>query len=704
MEYITTRLGATRLGAARSAVAEASGAAEALGSPRTAALGFGGDYNPEQWDRSVWLEDIELMQEAGVNLVSLGIFGWALLEPEEGVYEFGWLDDILDLLHAGGIMVDLANASASPPPWFSHRYPLSLPVTADGVRLTYGSRQAFCASSPDYRRAAAALTTEIAKRYSDHPAVVMWHVHNEYGCHNQPCYCDVSAVAFQGWLERRYPSIDALNEAWGTAFWSQHYYHFDEILPPRKSGAPLNPTQQLDFARFSSDELLECFLAEAAILRADSEHPVTTNFMGFSMGLHRPIDYWRWAEEMDVVSNDHYLIAEDRHNYRDLAMVADLTRGWSAGAPWILMEHSTSAVNWQWRNIAKAPGELVRNSLQHVARGADAALFFQWRAARAGAEKFHSALVPHAGRDTKVWREVVELGGILASIAEIAGSRVVGVEAAIIHDTDARWASELDSHPSFDLDSMAETRLWYDALYRAGVTTDFRRSTDDLSGYRLVIVPMQYLVTDAGADAIAEFARAGGTVVITHFSGIVDENDQIRLGGYPGAYRELLGVRIEEFFPLHAEETIALSAFGSGTVFSELGRSEGAEVLAEYSAGPVAGSPAITRNDFGSGAAYYVGTSLGEPGVDELLGRVIRDAGIEVRYDGGEDVEIVRRSDGLREWVFVINHSAAEVTVDVSGVELSGVELTGVELISGVELDEPLIVAAGGVAVVRLAR
>lgn len=664
-----------------------------LGVAGEATLGFGGDYNPEQWDRSVWAEDIKLMREAGVNLVSLGIFSWALLEPEEGSYEFGWLDDVLDQLHEGGIRVDLANASASPPPWLSHKYPDSLPVTVDGVRLSYGSRQAFCSSSVDYRRAAAALTTKIAERYSNHPAVVMWHVHNEYGCHNQPCYCDVSGEAFQRWLKKKYGTIDALNAAWATAFWSQHYYHFDEIVPPRRSGAFVNPTQQLDFARFSSDELLECFEAEAAILRAHSGHPVTTNFMGFMMGLDRPIDYWRWADRMDVISNDHYLVAEDRLHYRELAMTADLTRGWAAGASWLLMEHSTSAVNWQPRNIAKSPGELVRNSLQHIARGADAALFFQWRAAKAGAEKFHSALLPHAGSDTKVWREVVELGTIFRAIGEIAGSRVADVEVAIVHDTDARWASELDSHPSIDLNSMTQTRSWYDALYRAGVTADFRRSTDDLSSYRLVIVPMQYLMTDEGARNIAAFAEAGGRVVVTYFSGIVDENDHIRLGGYPGAFRRLLGVRIEEFFPLHLAETVALSAFGSGTIFSELGRSDGAEVLAEYAEGPVTGSPAVTRNEVGTGAAYYVGTNLADAGLDELVAEVVRDARLTVEFETEEDVEIVRRSDGHRSWIFVINHSRVDTRIEVAGLEL----------ISNAELDGTLTVASGGVAVVRLA-
>ena len=655
------------------------------------AFGFGADYNPEQWDPSVWGEDVTLMVEAGVNLVSVGIFSWALLEPSEGTYEFGWLDSVLDLLHASGIRVDLANASASPPPWFSHKYPQSLPVTAAGVRLGYGSRQAFCPSSPEYRRAAGALTLAIAERYAAHPAVVMWHVHNEYGCHNQPCFCDISAAAFQQWLRRKYDSLDALNDAWGTAFWSQHYYDFDEITPPRQSGTFVNPTQRLDFARFSSDELLACFEAEARILRDHSPHPVTTNFMGFFMGIERPIDYAAWSEQMDVISNDHYLVAEDPRNFQDLAMTSDYIRGLSRGGPWILMEHSTSAVNWQPRNIAKAPGEMLRNSMQHVARGADAVLFFQWRAAQAGSEKFHSAMLGHSGTDSKIWRDVVELGAALRSISEVVGSRVSEAHVAIIHDADSRWASELDSHPSVDLNMMAETRLWHDALYRSQVTADFRGATDDLTGYTVVIVPMQYLVTDAGAENLTAYARQGGTVVVTYFSGIVDEDDHVRLGGYPGAFTELLGTRIEEFFPLHSGETVELTRFGQGSVISELGRSDGAEVLAEYSTGATVGSPAVTRRALGAGQAYYVGTSLSESGVRELLAEIAGPAKLILGGRSHQDLEIVRRSKDQSSWLFAINHGASEALVRSDGIDL----------LTGKATDGRLMLRGGGVAVIR---
>jgi beta-galactosidase len=688
MDYITSRLSADQ---------GADQGTDRVPAP-TQRLGFGGDYNPEQWPEEIWQQDVQLMRQAGVNLVSVGIFSWALLEPEEGVYEFGWLDRVLDLLHENGIRVDLANATASPPPWFSHKYPDSLPVTADGVRLSYGSRQAFSANSPEYRHAAAALTRAIVERYADHPAVVMWHVHNEYGCHNQPDYGEYSAAAFRVWLQHRYASLEGLNAAWGTAFWSQHYYHWEEILPPRTSGTWINPTQQLDFARFSSDALLECYRAEADIIRARSPHPVTTNFMGFNMGLERPVDYWRWSEHMDVVSNDHYLIAADRRNFQELAMVADLSRGWAQGKPWLLMEHSTSAVNWQPHNIAKAPGELLRNSLQHVARGADAALFFQWRAARAGAEKYHSALLPHAGTDTKVWREVVQLGQALKAISEVAGSVVDGVQVAIIHDTDARWASELDSHPSVDADAVAETRRWHDAFFRAGVTTDIRRSTDDLSGYQLVVAPMLYLVTDDGAANLERYVAGGGHLILTYFSGIVDENDHIRMdpingGGYPGAFLDLLGVRMEEFFPLRPGDEVELSSYGSGRLWSALGRTTTAQALASFSAGPVAGSPAVTRNAHGDGLAYYVATSLGTDGMAQLVEDICSTAGVNpVLADLPADVEaVIRARDGQR-WLFVLNHSGRDASLAVAGTEL----------ISGATVDPHLTVPAAGAAVVRL--
>jgi beta-galactosidase len=654
-------------------------------------IAYGGDYNPEQWPRSVWAEDVRLMGEAGVTIVTVGVFSWALLEPAEGRFELDWLSDVLDLLHAGDVAVDLATATASPPPWLSHRYPGTLPRLADGTMLSPGGRQAWCPSSPVYRERALALVTALAERFHDHPALAMWHVSNELGGHNSHCYCDVSAEAFRRWLRDRYVDLDSLNDAWGTAFWSQRYGAWEQVLPPRTAPTFPNPTQQLDFARFSSDALLECFTAERDLLhRLSPGVPVTTNFM--VMSHVRNMDYLRWGPELDVVSQDHYLLAHDPDAHVELSWSADLTRATAGGRPWFLMEHSPSAVNWQARNVAKTPGQMLRNSLAHVARGSDAVCFFQWRASRAGAEKFHSAFVPHAGTDSRVWREVLELGSVLAAIGEVAGTTVRG-DVAMVVDWDARWAAELDSHPTRDLTYLDRHLALYRALWDLGVTVDMARPDDDLDGYRLVLVPTLYLTTDSGAANIRGYAESGGTVLVTYWSGIVDQHDHVRLGGYPGAFREMLGITTEEFYPLRESETVRLAGGpldgATADVWTELLTAGDAEVVSSYDDGPLPGVPALTRNAVGDGTAWYLATRPDADGTAALVRHLCAETGIGVHDLAG--LEIVRRQGETTSYLFALNHTGSSVDVPVRGVDLlTGARCTG-----------SLKIAAGGVAVVR---
>ncbi len=653
-------------------------------------MAYGGDYNPEQWPEAVHEEDVRLMQEAGVNLVTLGVFSWALLEPAEGTYEFAWLDRVVERLHAGGITIDMATATASPPPWLAARHPETLPVTAAGRTLWPGGRQAFCPSSSVYLDKALKLCRRMAERYGGHDAVVLWHVGNELGGHNAHCYCDVSARAFRRWLADRYVDVDGLNDAWGTAFWSQRYGSFDEANPPRSAPTFPNPTQQLDFRRFSSDQLLANFIAERDVLHELSPGvPVTTNFM--VMEHVRNMDYWRWALEMDVISNDHYLDAADVEGYLELAFSADWTRGLAGGKPWMLMEHSTSAVNWQARNIAKRPGEMRRNSLQHVARGADAVMFFQWRASRAGAEKFHSGLVPHAGTDTRQWREVVELGRMLQVIEEVVGSGARN-HVAMVVDWQSWWGAELDSHPTVDLTYLDQPHAWYRALWERGVGVDMVAPGSDLTGYRLVLVPTLYLVTDAAVEPVVAAAACGATVLVTYFSGVVDENDHIRLGGYPGAFRELLGVWVEEFTPLRPGESVRLDDGSTADLWTEALQLRGAEVIASYVDGRLPGVPAVTRHEHERGTAWYVATRLDRAAVASVIDRLLAEAGVEPVVPTRPGVEVTRRvaGDG-RSWVFVINHTD----------EPASCELTGHDLVADQPVPGLLQLDPGGVAVVR---
>ena len=650
-------------------------------------IAFGGDYNPEQWPRTTWREDMELMRAAGVSFVTLGVFSWSWLEPAKGEYDFAWLDEVMGLLHESGIAVDLATATATPPPWLSAAHPETLPVDRDGHTLWPGSRQAWCPSSPVYREHALALTAQLAQHYHEHPALALWHVSNEYACHNLPCYCDTCAVAFRRWLRGRYGGLEALNGVWGTAFWSQRYTDWDQVLPPRRTTTFANPTHQLDFARFGSDTLLDSYRQEKAVLAEHSPGvPVTTNFMTLTRFRH--LDYHDWAPEQDVVSTDHYVIESLQHPRAELAFGADLTRGLAGGAPWMLMEHSTSAVSWQPVNRAKAPGQTIRDSLAHVARGADTIGFFQWRQSRAGSEKFHSALVPHAGRDSARFREVCELGAIAARLGELRGSRVQA-DVAILWDYQAGWAASGPAMPSADLEYSLAGQSIHRLLRDRGITADVVHPGADLTAYRLIVVPTLYLVRDEHAAAIAAAAEAGAEVLVTFFSGISDEHDHVRLGGYPGAFRDLLGVRAEEFFPLLPGESVALSD-GVGRLWSEDLTAATAEVVSTYAAGPLAGRPAITRAAAGRGSAWYLSTLPDDQTLGALLEQVADAAGVVPAADVARGVEVVRRRSEQCSWLFLANDTAVEQTVTASGHDLVSDRPVG-----------PVVLRPGAVAVVR---
>ncbi|MGI5423550.1 beta-galactosidase [Streptomyces sp. CA-179760] len=660
-------------------------------------LAFGGDYNPEQWPESVWQEDVRLMREAGVTMVSVGIFSWALLEPSPGVYDFGWLDRVLDLLHENGIRVDLGTPTVCPPVWFYRAHPEALPVTPEGVRHEFGSRAAICHSNADYRSAAAAITTKLAEHYGDHPALAMWHVHNEYGVPVSACYCDSCAAHFRRWLETTYGTVDAVNEAWGTAFWGQRYADFEQINPPRLTPTSVNPGQALDYKRFADATMRENFVAERDILhRLSPGVPVTTNFMT-ALSQCDSVDYWAWGREVDIVTNDHYLITDGRRTHVNLAMAADLTRSVAGGAPWLLLEHSTSGVNWQPRNPAKAPGQMARNSLAHVARGSDGAMFFQWRQSRRGAEKFHSAMLPHGGTDTRVWREVIELGATVDALAAVRGTRTVA-DVAVLWDWHSWWAQNLDWRPSADHDARERADAFYEALYDHHLTVDFAHPEADLSRYPLVVVPALYLMTESAGNNLKAYVEHGGTLVVSYFSGIVDEHDAVHEGAYPGPLRDVLGLTVEEFSPLLPGERVRVSGPDgselSADVWTEFVVPRGAETVCTYADGLTADHPAVTRHSLGEGTAWYVSTRLGTDGLDTLLGLAIEDARLAPRADLPRDVEVVRRGGESGTYLFVLNHTGSDVKVPL--------EKPGTELLTGEHAAGRLAVPAGAVRVVRL--
>jgi beta-galactosidase len=639
-------------------------------------LRFGGDYSPDQWPEHVWAQDVALMRQAGVNLVSVGVFSWASLEPLPGKHDFDWLDRSLDLLHRNGIGVALATPTASPPPWFTLAHPEAMPVTEDGVRLRHGSRDTYCLSAPAYRDAALDIAGRLAERYADHPALRLWHVHNEYAA---TCHCPFVAQRFREWLAARYGDLETFNEAWTTAFWSQRYADWAHVMTPAATQYLRNPAQLVDFRRFLSDELRERFREQRDLLRAANPAvPVTTNYV---FGNWVPVDHASWRGDVDVVAVDCYPDGLGVAGARQVAFAGDLARHWAGGRPWLLAEQSPGAVVHEERALPRPPGGMTRASLGFLARGSDGAMFFQWRASAGGAEFFHPGLVPHAGPDSRVFRETVELGGLLGRLAEVEGAEVTA-DAAILFDAASWWATQTPSLPA-PIDYLSAVREAHGALWRAGITADFVGPGDPLSGYRLVLVPSLMLLSGGSAGVLREFVEGGGHLVVGYFSGITDERVRVSPDGYLGGLRDVLGVRIEEHYPLPAGGSVALSTGDSGELWSERVHATGAEVVASYADGPLTGSPAITRN----GSAWYVSTRLADP--DPFLAGVCTAAGVQATVPGlPAGVEAVRRGG----YLFAVNHTGAPARVPAQGVDL----------VSGAVIDAGLEVAAGGYAVVRV--
>lgn len=588
-----------------------------------AKLLFGGDYNPDQWPEAVWEEDVRLMKKAKVNVVTVAVFAWANLEPEDGIYTFEWLDRVLDKLYEGGIAVDLATATATPPRWLTSAHPEILPRNKQGEVLWPGSRQQWRPTSEVFRRYALRLAEKMAERYKNHPALVSWHVSNELGCHNRFDYSDDAALGFQKWLKNRYGSLEALNDSWNGSFWSQKVTDWSQIIPPRESMCGCNPTTLLDFKRFSSDALLEYYKAEAALLhRITPDVPVTTNLMIIENQTN-PVDCFKWGRHLDFVSNDHYYLPDERH-LDEMTMSAAITDGVADKNPWFLMENSTSSVNWRPINLRKQPGEIIRDALVHVANGADAVCFFQWRQSCAGAEKFHSALLPHAGADSRLFREVCELGNALTALRPVLKSRVEKARIAMIYDYDSWWSWENGLLTQL-FDYRAEFYHWYRAALDAGVAADIVRADDAWESYQTVMFPVTIL-TDAGiSEKARRYVEQGGQLIVTYGSGIMDSREHVYLGGYPGAFRELLGVRVEEFVAIDQDDTIRLDNGWSGQMWADdiTGVSDDCEIVARILPSAkdraLRGQAIVTCRSYGKGSAWYIGTKLDRSSAEQLF-------------------------------------------------------------------------------------
>ncbi len=662
---------------------------------------FGGDYNPEQWDEAVWEEDMRLFKLAHIDTVTLNVFSWAALQPDENTYDFAKLDKIMDLVEANGLKVCMATSTAAHPAWMARKYPDVLRTEHNGMRRKFGSRHNSCPNSPTYRKYAAALAGKLAERYRNRESIAAWHVANEYG---GECYCENCEKAFRSWLKEKYGTLEELNRVWDTAFWGHTFYDWEEVVVPNLQseefyweGSIRTNFQgiSLDYRRFNSDSMLECYRLEQEAVKKYTPHiPVTTNLMGF----YKPLDYQKWARSMDFISWDNYpaygALPEQA------AMTHDLMRGLKQGMPFALMEQTPSVSNWHTYCALKRPGVMRLWSYQAVAHGSDTVMFFQMRRSIGACEKYHGALIDHAGHEhTRVFREMETLGAELEKLGGVLPGGRTKAKAAIVMDWDNWWAAEYSAGPSRLINYTEELLTYYKAFYRLNIPVDMISVEDDLSGYQLVAAPMLYMCKGGFDEKLRQFVAAGGHFLTSYFSGYVEEHDLVVTGGYPARLRDILGIWVEESDALPEGNTNCFSYNGiryPASVMCDLLHLEGAEALGAYGEDFYAGYPALTAHDFGKGKAYYVATRSDEAFYKELIGQVCEGAGIRPLMDAPERIEVTVRENENGVFLFLLNHGedTEKVMLPAAGEEL----LTGIRYGAG----EKIVMEKKDVAILKM--
>ena len=631
---------------------------------------YGGDYNPEQWPEEVWKEDMEMMKKAHVNMVTLNVFSWAALQPSEDVYDFSKLDKIMNYVRANDLKVCLATSTGAHPAWMAHRHPDILRTEFNGMKRKFGGRHNSCPNSSTYRYYAEKLATKLAKRYKDYDNIVAWHISNEFG---GECYCENCQRAFREWLKKKYKTLDAVNKSFNTAFWGHTFYDWDEIVLPNLLSEHFEYDRTmfqgitLDYHRFNSDSILECYNLEAnAIRKITPDIPITTNLMGF----YKQLDYQKWAKDMDFISWDNYPDLNDKPSPAYIAMNHDLMRGLKEQNSFVLMEQTPSVTNWSPYNKLKRPGEMRRLSYQAAAHGADAIQFFQIRRTVGACEKFHGAFIDHAARDdTRVFRELKQLGAELESLGDVFLEGRTPSKVAMVVDWDNWWAIENSAGPSIHMKYLDALRDYYSAAFEQNVPVDIISVDDPIDKYKVVIAPLLYMTKGTYDEKIRNYVENGGTFITTYFSGIVDEHDLVILGGYPGRLRDSLGIWVEENDALPEGETNSFEYKGKtyeAKMLCDLMHLEGAGEISSYKEDFYANTPVITRNCFGKGKAYYVGTRSEDGFYEAFLKDVFDEAGVESVLDTPEGVEASVRRNAKGEVLFLLNHTKEEKEVTLN--------------------------------------
>lgn len=665
---------------------------------------YGGDYNPDQWPEETLIEDIEFFKEANINVVTLPVFSWALLQPNEDTYNFEWLDRILKLMKDNDIYVCMATSTAVQPTWMSKKYPEILPTDIEGRKRKFGGRVKFCPNSEKYREFSTKLARKLAEKYKDYSNIIAWHIGNEY---DNYCYCEKCEKKFQEWCKNKYKTIENVNKAWNMNFWGHTLYGFDEIVAPSALseiwfGYDKQCTNfqgiAIDYNRFMSDSILECYLGEYEILKNITPHiKITTNLMG----TFKPLDYFKWAKHMDIVSWDNYPSLTSIPS--EIALRHDLMRSLKAGEPFMLMEQTPNQQNWQPYNSVKRPGVMRLLSYQAVAHGADTVMFFQLRQSIGACEKYHAAVIPHSNNaNTRSFKECAFLGEELKNLGDVILESRLDAKVAIVFDWDNWWAVEFSSGPSIALKYVEQIEKYYKAFHSLNIAVDFVEGNSNLSKYSLVIAPVLYMLKEGVSDNFKKYVSKGGNFITTYFSGYVNENDLVTIGGYPAELRDMLGLWIEEIDALTPEMSNSIEFINTITnsnvnnvnidnnytyntfdqallnsmkssykcdLVCDIINLEGATPLAVYGSDFYKGRPVLTSNKYGNGLAYYIGASPTQEFLNDFALTLSKEMNLLNGFEIKEGVEITQRFKNNYCLTFILNHNDYKINLNLDDNE-----------------------------------
>ena len=649
---------------------------------------YGGDYNPNQWPKEIWEQDMVYFKDARINSATINVFSWAKIQPAEDTYYFDELDEIVEMLSKENYDIILATSTGAMPAWLYKKYPEVARTDYFGRHHKFGQRHNHCPNSLVFQKYAKALVEKLAERYAHNPHVTCWHISNEYG---GECYCENCEKAFRVWLKNKYGTIEAVNKAWNMEFWGHTVYDWDEIVLPNALGDGMeNGTDtafaglSVDYRRFMSDSMLENYKMERDVVRRYNPNTIiTTNLMG----TYKFLDYFKWAKEMDIVSWDNYPSYNTPWSFT--AMSHDLMRGLK-DAPFMLLEQTPSQQNWQPYNSLKKPGQMRAQSIQTMAHGADTVQFFQLRRSVGGCEKFHGAVIGHVGHNnTRVFREVKQLGEELERLGTSTLGSVNQADVGIIFDWDNYWALDYTSGPTEDLKYVDQIHHYYKFFYDNNIGVNMIPVDADFSKYKIVVAPVLYMVKEGMKEALTKFVENGGILITTFMSGLVNESDNVHLGGYPGPLRELAGIWVEEIDALAPEQTNTIT-FTDGTRMScnllcDLMHLEGAQLLASYDENFYAGMPAITKNTFGKGCTYYIGTNMGQEGIDKVLKMATQQAGVHSVVKEPTALEVVCRKTANSTHYYIFNFKETEIVIPDQFVGYTDL-LTGKKVESGMRM------------------